>query len=144
MLCRFTIELPPEVERIENRLERVDVRPEEAFRVASLPLDFLAGLSDARAPVPRGRRLVALAEALGTSVSCLVGLDPDVKPPQELVEEDQTFLEILAGDEEARAYHLDMPSRAILVLLVSRWQNLSRRRQNIPVQASRGLSASDR
>ena len=45
----------------------------------------------------------------------LVGLDPDVAPPQELLEEDQGTLGLLAGDEEAllRAYRrLDVSSRA--------------------------------
>jgi hypothetical protein len=66
-------------------------------------------------PIPRGQRLLKLAEALGTSVSYLVGLDPDVAPPQELLEEDQGSLGLLAGDEDAllRAYRrLDVSSRA--------------------------------
>lgn len=117
------IEIPPMVERIERRLERVDEKPEEVFRLADLAPDFLERLRDGRATVPRGRRLVRLAEALGTSVSYLVGLDPDVEPPQELLEEDQASLGLLAGDEEAllRAYRrLDVPGRAALVLVVTR------------------------
>jgi hypothetical protein len=63
---------------------------------------------------------VALAEVLATSVSYLVGLDPDVAPPPEVLEEDQATLGLLAGDEEAllRAYRrLDLPMRAALVLI---------------------------
>jgi transcriptional regulator with XRE-family HTH domain len=109
------IETEPVIERIEARLERMDVPPETALKEAGLPIDFLEKLRLGKAPIPRGRRLVKLAEALGTSVSYLVGLDPDVPPPQELLEEDQGSFGLLAGDEEAllRAYRrLDMSSRA--------------------------------
>jgi hypothetical protein len=105
----------PVVERIEARLERMDLPPGAALKGAGLPSDFLDKLRLGRVPVPRGQRLVRLAEALGTSVSYLVGLDPDVAPPRELLEEDQGSLGLLAGDEEAllRAYRrLDVPSRA--------------------------------
>ncbi len=117
------IEVSPMVARIESRLERVDIGPEAAFREAGLPPDFLERLRDGRAPVPRGKRLVGLAEALGTSVSYLVGLDPDVEPPRELLEEDQASLGLLAGDEEAllRAYRgLDFPTKAALLTVVRR------------------------
>ncbi|MBO1077958.1 hypothetical protein [Roseomonas haemaphysalidis] len=117
------IEIPPMLERIENRLERLDTAPQEAFRLAGLPEDFPQRLRDGRAPVPRGKRLVALAEALGTSVSYLVGLDPDTEPPSELLEEDQASLGLLAGDEEAllRAYRrLDVPGKAAIVQVVVR------------------------
>jgi transcriptional regulator with XRE-family HTH domain len=115
------IEIPPMVERIESRLDRIDATPEVAFRLAGLPVNFLDQLRAGKAAVPRGKRLVGLAEALGTSVSYLVGLDPDVEPPQELLEEDQASMGLLAGDEEAllRGYRrLDVPSKAALVLVV--------------------------
>jgi transcriptional regulator with XRE-family HTH domain len=105
----------PVLERIEARLERMSLAPEEACRAAGLAPDFIDRLRRNKVPVPRGQRLVKLAEALGTSVSYLVGLDPDVAPPQELLEEDQGSLGLLAGDEEAllRAYRrLDVSSRA--------------------------------
>ena len=105
----------PVLERIEARLERMDVPPRAAFKEAGLPPDFLDRLRLGKAPIPRGQRLARLAEALGTSVSYLVGLDPDVAPPRELLEEDQGSFGLLAGDEEAllRAYRrLDVPSRA--------------------------------
>ena len=35
------IEVPPMVERIESRLDRLDATPEEDFRTAGLPPDFL-------------------------------------------------------------------------------------------------------
>ena len=109
------------VERIESRLERLGLTPDEAARQAGLPADFLDRLRAGKAPPPRGRRLVALAEALATSVSYLVGLDPDTAPPAELLEEDQGSLGLLAGDEEAllRAYRiLDFPTKAAVLLLV--------------------------
>ena len=76
---------------------------------------------DETLPPPRGKRLIKLAEALATSVSYLVGLDPDAPVPQEYLEEDQGSLGLLAGDEDAllRAYRrLDMSSRAALLQIV--------------------------
>jgi len=105
----------PVLDRIEVRLERMDLAPEAACRAAGLAPGLIDRLRRGKAPVPRGQRLVRLAEALGTSVSYLVGLDPDVAPPQEVLEEDQGSLGLLAGDEEAllRAYRgLDVASRA--------------------------------
>jgi transcriptional regulator with XRE-family HTH domain len=105
----------PVAERIEARLERMDMAPDAALEAAGLPHDFLDKLRLGKTSIPRGKRLLKLAEALGTSVSYLVGLDPDVMPPQELLEEDQGSFDMLAGDEEAllRAYRrLDIPSRA--------------------------------
>ncbi|MBI0534924.1 transcriptional regulator [Roseomonas sp. KE2513] len=116
-------EPPPMVELIEARLERLDLSPEEAFRQAGLPPDLLPRLRDGTAAVPRGSRLVRLAEVLGTSVSWLVGLDPDVAPPPEVLEEEQGSLGLLAGDEEAllRAYRsLDFPTKAALLTVVRR------------------------
>jgi transcriptional regulator with XRE-family HTH domain len=109
------IALGPVIERIEARLERMEMPPEAAFKAAGLPSGFLDRLRQGKAPLPRGQRLVKLAEALGTSVAYLVGLDPDAMPPQELLEEEQGSLGLLAGDEEAllRAYRrLDVSSRA--------------------------------
>jgi transcriptional regulator with XRE-family HTH domain len=108
----------PVVERIEARLERMDVPLEGVLKEAGLPFDFLDKLRLGTTPIPRGKRLVNLAEALGTSVSYLVGLDPDVLPPQEQLEEDQGSLGLLAGDEEAllHAYRrLDVSSRAAVL-----------------------------
>ncbi|MBP0495301.1 hypothetical protein [Roseomonas indoligenes] len=112
---------PPMVELIEARLERLELSPEEAFRRAGLPPDFLLRLRDGTATVPRGARLVRLAEVLGTSVSWLVGMDPDVAPPAEMLEEEQGSLGLLAGDEEAllRAYReLDFSTKAALLTVV--------------------------
>lgn len=106
-------------ERIESRLDRLGLDPAEAAKQAGLPADFLDRLRAGRPP-PRGQRLVALAEVLATSVSYLVGLDPDVAPPPEVLAEDQATLGLLAGDEEAllRAYRrLDLPTRAAVVLI---------------------------
>jgi len=108
----------PVAERIEARLERMDILPETALKAAGLSPDFLEKLRRGQVSVPRGQKLVKLAEALGTSVSYLVGLDPDTPPPQDLLEEDQGSLGLLAGDEDAllRAYRrLDVSSRAAAV-----------------------------
>lgn len=113
-----TLSPGPVLERIEARLERMDLAAETALRDAGLPSDFLEKLRQGKAAVPRGQRLIKLAGALGTSVSYLVGLDPDVQPPQELLEEDQGTLGLLAGDEEAllRAYRrLDVSGRAAIL-----------------------------
>ena len=105
-------------DRVQGRLDRLDLSPEHAARAAGLPADFIAKLLDGRAPPPRGQRLVKLAEALATSVSYLVGLDSDTLVPAEYLEEEQGSLGLLAGDEEAllRAYRrLDVSSRAALL-----------------------------
>ena len=105
-------------ERVQGRLDRLDLSPEAAARAAGLPADFLAKLLDGALPPPRGKRLVKLAEVLATSVSYLIGLDPDSPVPAEYLEEDQGTLGLLAGDEEAllRAYRrLDVSSRAALL-----------------------------
>ncbi|HEY4250944.1 MAG TPA: helix-turn-helix transcriptional regulator [Roseomonas sp.] len=111
----------PMVERIGIRLDRIDLTPEEVFARAGLPGDFLQRLVEGKALPPRGQKLVRLAQALGTSVAYLVGLDPDAPPPPELLEEDQGTLGLLAGDEEAllRAYRrLDVASRAAILQVV--------------------------
>ncbi|MDO9708975.1 helix-turn-helix domain-containing protein [Paracraurococcus lichenis] len=112
---------PPMAALIEGRLDRLDLTPEEASRAAGLAPDFLERLMAGRVPPPRGQRLVRLAEVLATSVSYLVGLDPDTPPPQEVLEEEQGTLGLLAGDEEAllRAYRrLEVPQKAAVVLVV--------------------------
>ncbi len=105
-------------ERVQGRLDRLGLSPEYAARAAGLPADFIGRLLEGKLPPPRGQRLVKLADALATSVSYLVGLDPDVAVPPEYLEEEQGSLGLLAGDEEAllRAYRrLDVSSRAALL-----------------------------
>lgn len=110
-------------ERVQGRLDRLSLSTEAAARAAGLPADFVQKLLDGAVPPPRGQRLVKLADALATSVSYLVGLDPDTPVPTEFLEEQQGSLGLLAGDEEAllRAYRrLDVPSRAALLQVVQR------------------------
>lgn len=110
-------------ERIQGRLDRLGLSPDYAARAAGLPADFIPRLLDGRLPPPRGQRLVKLADALATSVSYLIGLDPDVPVPAEYLEEEQGSLGLLAGDEEAllRAYRrLDVSSRAALLQVASK------------------------
>lgn len=108
-------------ERVQGRLDRLDLSQDEAARAAGLPADFVGKLLDGSLRPPRGRRLVKLAEVLATSVSYLIGLDPDSPVPAEYLEEDQGSLGLLAGDEEAllRGYRrLDVSSRAALLQVV--------------------------
>ncbi len=114
-------DVPPMAELIEGRLDRLGLTPQEACRQAGLPPDFLDRLAEGKVRPPRGQKLVRLAEVLATSVSYLVGLDPDMPPPAEVLEEEQGSLGLLAGDEEAllRAYRrLDMPAKAAVVLIL--------------------------
>lgn len=108
-------------ERIQGRLDRLDLRAEEVARTAGLPADLVQKVLDGKLPPPRGKRLIRLAEALATSISYLVGLDPDAPVPDEWLGEEQGSLGLLAGDEEAllRAYRrLDVATRAALVQVV--------------------------
>ncbi len=110
-------------ERVQGRLDRLSLTAETAGRAAGLADDFLSRLVEGRMAAPRGRRLAKLAEVLETSVSYLVGLDPDAEVPPEFMEEDQGTLGLLAGDEEAllRAYRrLDVSSRAALLQVVQK------------------------
>ena len=109
------------VERVHGRLDRLELSYDDVARLAGLPASFVSGMLDGHLPPPRGKRLIKLAEALSTSVSYLVGLDPDAPVPEEYLEEDQGSLGLLAGDEEAllRAYRrLDVSSRAALIQVV--------------------------
>jgi len=63
-------------ERIQGRLDQLDLTPEDAAQAAGLALDFIRKLQDGNAAPPRGKPLAKLAEALATSVSYLEGLDP--------------------------------------------------------------------
>src|ERR1700712_6108263 len=108
-------------DRVQGRLDRLDLSPDDLARLAGLPVTFIRNTLDSSMPPPRGKRLIKLAEALTTSVSYLVGLDPDAPVPDEYLREDQGSLGLLAGDEEAllRAYRrLDMPFRAALIQIV--------------------------
>ena len=109
------------VARVQGRLDRVDLAPEDVARAAGLPANFLQRWQDRTLLEPRGEKLIKLAAALETSVSYLIGLDPDTPIPPEYLQEEQGSLGLLAGDEEAllRAYRrLDVPSRAALVHIV--------------------------
>ncbi len=107
--------------RLQGRLDRLELEPDQAARVAGVPVDLLRRILADQAPLPRGQRLVKLADALETSVSYLIGLDPDATVPPEFLQEDQGALGLLALDEETilRAYRrLDVSSRAALLRVV--------------------------
>ena len=62
-------------ERVQGRLDRLDLSPEDASRLAGQPGDFVRKLLDgAVGGPPRGKRLIKLANVLATSMSYLVGL----------------------------------------------------------------------
>ena len=107
--------------RIQGRLDRLGLSAAEASKAGGLPLDAIEKLLDGTGRPPRGKRLVQLADALSTSVSYLVGLDPDTPVPDEYLQEEQGNLGLLAGDEDAllRAYRrLDVSCRAALLQVV--------------------------
>jgi transcriptional regulator with XRE-family HTH domain len=109
--------------RIEARLERIDQPAASVLKQAGLPLDLLDRLHTGKMALPRGQRLVKLADALGTSISYLIGLDPDVAPPEEWLQEDQASLGLLAVDENTllQAYRrLDVASRAAALHVICR------------------------
>jgi len=111
------------MDRIQGRLDRLGLAPDAAGRAAGLPADLIGKLLAGDAPPPRGGRLVKLTEALQTSVSYLVGLDPDMPVPEEYLQEEQGNLGLLAGDEEGllRAYRrLDFSLKAALLQVVLR------------------------
>ena len=108
-------------DRVQGRLDRLDLSSADLARLAGLPDSFVCAMLDGDALPPRGKRLIKLAEVLETSVSYLVGLDPDALVPEEYLQEDQGSLGLLAGDEEAllRAYRrLDMSARAAMLQVV--------------------------
>ena len=76
-------------ERVQGRLERLGLTPEDAGRAAGLPLDLIGKLLAGAAPPPRGQRLVKLADALATltslaRVSVEVHVDPARVRPVDL------------------------------------------------------------
>lgn len=108
-------------DRVQGRLDRLGLSADEVARLAELPANFIRAVLDGESPPPRGKRLIKLAEVLATSVSYLVGLDPDSPVPETFLREDQCTLGLLAGDEEVllRAYRrLDMSTKAALVQVV--------------------------
>ena len=110
-------------DRLSGRLERLGLRPDEAARRAGLPADALNRMLSGAAGLPRGAKLTRLAEALGCSISYLVGLEPDAPPPAELLEEDQGSFGTLTPDQDAllRAYgRLDVLSKQALLRVAQR------------------------
>lgn len=104
--------------RLQGRLDRLELSSDGVARAAKLPADLVLRLLEDRAPLPRGQRLVKLAEVLETSVAYLIGLDPDAEVPAEYLQDDQGELGLLAVDENTLllAYRrLDVSSRAAIL-----------------------------
>ncbi len=109
-------------ERIEGRLERLELTPAQVERSVGLPAGSMAAIL-AGGPLPRGSLLRRLAEALGVDEHFLLGLDPGEVIPAEMLEEAQGSLGLLAPDEEAllRNYRrLDVPLRAAFNQILAR------------------------
>lgn len=106
-------------ERIQGRLERVQLTAEEASVKARLGSPrALQRIIDGIDPLPRGPKFPRLAEVLECSMSLLIGLDPDVEVPAELLVDDQPSFSLLSPDQDAllRAYgRLDIATRQALL-----------------------------
>ncbi len=127
--------------RLQGRLDRLELAPDEAARRAGLPVDLLVRLLRDEAPLPRGQRLVKLAEVLETSVAYLIGLDPDAPVPAEYLQDDQGELGLLARDEDAllRGYRrLDVATRAAILRVMLKMapepEELERRPTRLPTR----------
>lgn len=110
-------------DRLQGRLDRLGLTAEDAARISTLSPALLHGILSGEQPPPRGKRLFRLADALATSVSYLIGLDPDTPVPDEYLADDQGELGLLAADEEAllRAYRrLDVSARSALLQVALR------------------------
>jgi len=109
-------------ERIEGRLERLELTPAQVERSVGLPAGSMAAIL-AGGPLPRGSLLRRLAEALGVDEHFLLGLDPGEVIPAEMLEEAQGSLGLLSPDEEAllRNYRrLEVPLRAAFNQILAR------------------------
>lgn len=106
-------------ERIQGRLERVQLTAEEASVRARLGSPrALQRIIDGIDPLPRGPKFRQLAEVLECSMSLLIGLDPDVEVPAELLVDNQPSFSLLSPDQDAllRAYgRLDIATRQALL-----------------------------
>jgi hypothetical protein len=109
--------------RIEGRLDRLGLTPEEVDRTAGLRPGTMLALVQAEGPLPRGSALRRLAAALDVDEAFVLGLEPGDLIPADMLEEAQGELGLLAPDEEALLRHyrrLDVPTRAAVVHLVAR------------------------
>lgn len=109
--------------RIEGRLERLGLTPEEVDRLAGLPPGTVLRLVGGESGLPRGAALRRLAAALDVGEEFVLGLEPGDLVPAHMLEEAQGELGLLAPDEEAllRNYRrLDVPGRAAVNLLLAR------------------------
>ncbi len=97
-------------ERIQGRLERVQLTAEEASVKARLGSPkALQRIIDGIDPLPRGPKFPRLAEVLECSISLLIGLDPDVEVPAELLVDDQPSFSLLSPDAGCVAARLWPP-----------------------------------
>jgi hypothetical protein len=109
--------------RIEGRLERLELTPDQADRLAALQPGTTAALLRGEGALPRGNALRRFAEALDVAEEFVLGLEPGDLIPAEMLEERQGELGLLAPDEEAllRNYRrLDVPARAAFALVLAR------------------------
>jgi hypothetical protein len=57
------------LERVQGRLDRLDLSAEDASRAAGLPSLFIGQVARGDIAPPRGKRLIQLAEILSTEVA---------------------------------------------------------------------------
>ncbi len=118
------MDVNPEIAaRIEGRLERLGLAPEEVEKSAGLAPGSLSAVLRMTGSLPRGNALRRLAVALDVDEAFILGLEPGDLVPPELLEEAQGELGLLAPDEDAllRNYRrLDIPTRAAVGLVVAR------------------------
>ncbi len=111
-------------ERILDRLERVQLTAEETSLKARLGSPkALQRIIDGIDPLPKGPKFRQLAEVLECSMSLLIGLDPDVEVPEEMLLDDQPSFSLLSPDQDAllRAYgRLDIAARQALLTVALR------------------------
>lgn len=114
---------PDLLARIDGRLDRLGLTPEEAEAQAGLKPGTLLALLRGDGALPRGQALRRLAATLDVDEAFVLGLEPGDLIPPHMLEEPQGELGLLAPDEEALLRHyrrLDVPARAAFGLVLAR------------------------
>lgn len=114
---------PEIIARIDGRLDRLGLTPDQAEAAAGLKPGALSALLGGAGALPRGQALRRLAATLDVDEAFVLGLEPGDLIPADMLEEPQGELGLLAPDEEALLRHyrrLDVPARAAFGLILAR------------------------